>query len=130
MTSLSIHKLWRHCALLACLLLASPTWAAEILLTGRPVDAAEAERIGLVNRVVEADDLVPAATAIAQHIIANSPFAVAHTKRMMWENVDADSLGKALDLENRTQILATSTEDYKEATRAFVEKRPPVFTGR
>lgn len=104
--------------------------AAEILLTGRPVDAAEADRIGLVNRVVEADDLIPAATGLAQQIIANSPFAVAHTKRMMWENIDADSLGKALDLENRTQILATSTEDYKEATRAFVEKRPPSFSGR
>jgi enoyl-CoA hydratase len=103
--------------------------AAEILLTGRPVDAAEAERIGLVNRVVESADLLPAATAIADQIIANSPFSVAHTKRMMWENVDADSLGKALDLENRTQILAGSTNDYKEATRAFVEKRPPNYTG-
>jgi enoyl-CoA hydratase len=104
--------------------------AAEILLTGRPIDAAEAERIGLVSRVVESADLMPAATALAAQIIANSPFSTAHTKRMMWANVDADSLGTALDLENRTQILATLTDDYKEATQAFVEKRPPVYTGR
>jgi len=104
--------------------------AFEIMLTGRPVDAGEADRIGLVSRVVAAGELDEEAVAVAEGIAANAPFSVWMTKRVMSANLDADSLGDALALENRTQILAVTTEDCAEAMAAFVAKRSPVFQGR
>jgi enoyl-CoA hydratase len=103
--------------------------AAEILLTGRPVDAAEAERIGLVARVVADEDLAPAAHRIADAVAANSPYSTWMTKRAIWSNLDADFAG-AVELENRTQVLASLTGDSREAIEAFAEKRDPLFTGR
>ena len=104
--------------------------AAEILMTGRPVEAAEAERIGMVNRVVEPEALQQAALDQAAALLANSPFSITQTKRLMWRNLDAPDLEAALELEDRVQILASMTEDYKEALAAFAEKRPPSFSGR
>lgn len=103
--------------------------AFDILLTGRPVEAAEAERVGLCLRVVEPDALLDTAIGYAEQVLANSPYAVQHTKRLMWDNLDASSYVAALEVENRAQILAAMTQDYKEATAAFMEKRPPRFTG-
>ncbi len=103
--------------------------AFDIMLTGRQVEAEEAERLGLALRIVAADQLLAEATAYAQTVLANSPFAVRHTKRLMWDNLDAASYEAAVELENRTQILATMTQDYAEATAAFMEKRPPSFSG-
>jgi enoyl-CoA hydratase len=103
--------------------------AFDILLTGRAIDAEEAERIGLCVRIVEGDALIDAALDYARTVLANSPFSVRHTKRMMWDNLDL-SHEAALELENRTQILATMTRDYDEAVAAFTEKRPPSFQGR
>ena len=102
--------------------------AFEIMLTGRPIDAEEADRIGLVTRVVPDGETLNAALETADAICANSPFAVWMTKKVMWENLDA-SFDQAIALENRTQILAIGTRDAKEAMRAFVEKRTPTFTG-
>ncbi len=102
--------------------------AFEIMLTGRPVDATEADRIGLVTRVVPQGTALAAALETADAICANSPFAVWMTKKVMWENLDA-SFDQAIALENRTQILAIGTRDAKEAMRAFAEKRTPTFTG-
>jgi enoyl-CoA hydratase len=104
--------------------------AFEIMLTGRPIEAVEAERNGLAARLVSAEELLPAAAAYAQAVLANSPYSTRHTKRVMWQNLDASSFEAALDLEDRTQILGVMTEDYKEATAAFTEKRPPRFQGR
>ena len=104
--------------------------AYEILLTGRLVDAEEAVRIGLVNRVVPADELVGAALELAGSIVSNSPLGVRLTKQVVQVNVDAPSLEAALELENRNQVLTGQTEDMAEALRAFREKRPPVYTGR
>lgn len=104
--------------------------AFEILVTGRPVEAEEAERIGLAVRLVENDALLDEAESLARQILANSPFGVKHTKRLVWENLNAPSFRMALELENRSQMLASMTEDYKEATAAFVDKRPPNFKGR
>jgi enoyl-CoA hydratase len=104
--------------------------AFEIMLTGRPVDAPEAERIGLCAQLVEDGAAVDAALAIARTILANSPFAIVHTKRVMWETLDAASFRAAIELENRSQILASLTDDYKEATAAFTEKRAPEFRGQ
>lgn len=104
--------------------------ATEILMTGRFVLADEAARIGLVSRVVEPEQLLDAALEVADQIVANSPFAMRLTKHVIRENVDAPSLEAALAVENRNQVLATRTDDMREALDAFLEKREPKFTGR
>jgi enoyl-CoA hydratase len=104
--------------------------AFELLLTGRMVDAAEADRIGLVLKVVPDAEVLNAALETAELIRANSPFGVWMTKEVMWSNLEAGSLQAAIDLENRTQLLASHTGDLVEAMTAFAEKRPPNFTGR
>ena len=104
--------------------------ASELLLTGRQVDADEALRIGLANRVVAADALEAEALALAAEIAANSPWGVAMTKQVLRRNADATSLEAAIELENRTQVLATRTHDAREAVAAFRERRPARFAGR
>ena len=102
--------------------------AYELMLTGRFVDSAEAERIGLVTRVVPGPELLDAALAEAEVILANSPFGVRMTKEVMWSQLEVGSLQAGIDLENRTQVLASTTGDMTEALAAFLEKRPPNFT--
>ena len=104
--------------------------ASELMLTGRLIDAEEAARIGLVNRIVPAVDLLDAALELAAEIARNSPFGVRMTKQVLRQNVDAPSLRAAIELENRTQILATRPEDMREALAAFREKREAVFEER
>jgi enoyl-CoA hydratase/carnithine racemase len=104
--------------------------AAEIMLTGRFVDAEEAATIGLVNRVVPAEDLLDEAFAIADQIAANTPFGVTLTKRVLNANVDAGSLSQAVEVEHRGQTLATRGADFREALHAFREKRPANLTAR
>ncbi|MEZ5144824.1 MAG: enoyl-CoA hydratase-related protein [Acidimicrobiales bacterium] len=98
------------------------------MLTGRFVDAEEALAMGLVTTV--ADDVLAAAFEQADLILANSPFGVQMTKEVMWSQLEIGSLQAGIDLENRTQLLASTTEDLAEAMQAFVEKRPPVFGDR
>ncbi len=102
--------------------------AFEVMLTGRPIGAEEAERFGLVSRLVPDGEVVEAALEVADRILGNSPFAIRMTKQIMWKNIEND-FEEAVDLENRTQILATLTDDSKEAMKAFVEKRPPNYVG-
>ncbi|MBM3361076.1 MAG: enoyl-CoA hydratase [Betaproteobacteria bacterium] len=104
--------------------------AFELMLTGRPVDAAEAERIGLVAGLCEPEALLARALACARQILAHSPYSTLHTKRVMWNNLDAPSLGAALDLENHVQVLALMTEDFGEAALAFSQKRAPQWRRR
>lgn len=104
--------------------------AAEILLTGRFVAADEAAAIGLVNRVVPAEELLRDAVALAEQIATNTPLGVMLTKRVLHQNVDAPSLGAALEVENRNQVLTTRTSDMVEALSAFRDKRPARYTGR
>jgi len=104
--------------------------AYEILLTGRFVDATEAMRIGLVNEVLAQAEIVPGALRLAESIAANSPLGVRLTKRVLQANVDAASLGVAVEFENRNQVLAAHTEDMTEALAAFREKRAPHFIDR
>jgi enoyl-CoA hydratase len=101
--------------------------AYELMLTGRFADAAEAERIGLVTRVVPDDDLLDAAYAEAGLILANGPFGVRMTKEVMWSQLEIGSLQAGIDLENRTQVLSSFAGDMEEAMAAFLEKRPPRF---
>ena len=103
--------------------------ASELMLTGRRVEAEEAERIHLVNRTIDDELLMDAAHELAAGICANSPFGVRMTKQVLHRNVDAGSLEAAIELENRTQILATRTRGAREALSAFLEKRPPNFSG-
>jgi enoyl-CoA hydratase len=104
--------------------------AFEIMLTGRPVLAEEAERTGLISRIVPEDALLDEALSIARLIAENSPYAVKHSKQVMWANLAATSLDSAIELENHVQTLALLTEDFAEACQAFVAKRKPVFQGR
>lgn len=99
--------------------------AAELMLTGRRVEAIEAERIGLVNRIVSRDKLLDAACELGASITANSEYGVYMTKLGLWANVDAPSLRHAMELENRTQVLGCFTANMTEAGRAFVERRDP-----
>lgn len=102
--------------------------AQELMVTARNFDADEAYRIGLVVEVHDDDELIDAARAKAQQVLANAPFAVALTKEAMWTSLEIPGLQAAIDLENRQQIMASATADHTEAMRAFVEKRPPNFT--
>jgi enoyl-CoA hydratase/carnithine racemase len=102
--------------------------AFELLLTGRLIDAAEADRIGLVTRVVADTDVVESALETAALILGNSPFGVRMTKEVMWSQLEIPSLQAGIDLENRTQVLSSFTGDLTEAMAAFAEKRPPRFT--
>ena len=104
--------------------------AAELLFTGRAVGAEEAARIGLVNRVVADEELLAEALAIARLIAGNSPIGIHLTKQLLSANVDAPSLNTALELENRSQVLAAATVDMREALDAFRAKRAPAFLRR
>lgn len=99
--------------------------SAELLLTGRVFDAAEAERIGLVLDVVDDGAVVERALRTAREIAENGPLAVWMTKETMWQTVDAPSLRHALDIENRTQVLCTATGEIETAFAAFREGRQP-----
>jgi enoyl-CoA hydratase/carnithine racemase len=103
--------------------------AAELMLTGRIFDAAEAREMGLVIDVVEDGKVVDRALETARAIRENAPLATWMTKETMWQNVDAPSLRHALDMENRTQVMCTHTGELAEAFQAFVEKRPPRWNG-
>ncbi|MCU0270102.1 MAG: enoyl-CoA hydratase/isomerase family protein [Acidimicrobiales bacterium] len=101
--------------------------SAELLLTGRVFDAAEAHDMGLVLDVVPDGTVVDRALATARLVAENGPLAVWMTKETMWQTVDAPSLRHALDLENRTQILCTGTGELTEAFQAFVSGTTPVW---
>jgi enoyl-CoA hydratase len=101
--------------------------AFELLLTGRLIDATEADRIGLVTRVVPDGQVLDSALETAELIVGNSPFGVRMTKEVMWSQLEIGSLQAGIDLENRTQVLSSFTGDLAEAMAAFVEKRPPTF---
>jgi enoyl-CoA hydratase/carnithine racemase len=103
--------------------------AAELLFTGDVIDAAEAQRIGLVSRVVAHEKLVPAALELAQRIAANPPLAVQRLKAGLRRTLDPDwnELGTWVA---RSLGELFRTEDHREGVRAFLEKRSPHYRGR
>ena len=103
--------------------------AALYMLTARFIDAATAERIGLVSQVVPDAQLDEATESLARELLKISPFSLRMTKEVFNANIDAGSLLDATKLENRTQILCGFTDDAMEAIKAtFVERRDPVYT--
>ncbi|MDA3626351.1 enoyl-CoA hydratase [Saccharopolyspora sp. WRP15-2] len=103
--------------------------AREKYLVSEPFDAAEAERIGLVSRVFDADRLLPEVFGIAGKIATAAPLAVSRIKQNLVDSEFAD-FGRSLDLEARRHTECVESDDGREAARAFVEKRVPQFTGR
>ena len=103
--------------------------AFEIMLTGRDVDAAEAERIGLVSRVVEQPELLEACYELAERIAGFSRPGTELTKRTLWSGLDAGSLEGHMQAEGLGQLyVRLLTSNFEEAVAARAEKRPPVFT--
>jgi enoyl-CoA hydratase len=103
--------------------------ASQILLTGEMISAQEALRIGLVNEVVAAAELIPRAEAIAQKIIANGPQAVRYCLEALNQGMEMPSREGML-LEATLFGICAATEDKNEGTQAFLDKRPPKFVGR
>jgi enoyl-CoA hydratase len=103
--------------------------ALKLLLTGEIVSAAEAYRLGLVDEVVPAGELLKRAEQMALAIAANAPLAIRQTIAAVHAGYDLP-LRQALDLEASLFGVCCSTEDKAEGTRAFLEKRPPVWKGR
>lgn len=103
--------------------------AIELTTTGEPVTAQEAYRLGLVNQVVPAKDLIPACEVLARKIIANAPLAVKFALEAVNHGLEM-TLEEGQFLEANLFGLCCATEDMKEGTRAFLEKRPPKFTGK
>jgi len=97
--------------------------AREILMTGRTVSADEAERIGLVSRKVSAGELMTAAMETAHQMIAKSRMGLRFTKEVMNQNVDAQSLEIALEMENRNQIICAFMPDFYKAVTAFGQRK-------
>jgi len=103
--------------------------ALQLLLTGEMIDAAEAYRIGLVNRVVPAAELIPAARALLTMILAQGPLAVAHCIEVVDRGLDM-GLDDAIALEASYFGLLSATQDRTEGMRAFLDKRPTKFIGK
>ncbi|MGB0036856.1 MAG: enoyl-CoA hydratase-related protein [Candidatus Acidiferrales bacterium] len=103
--------------------------AHELILTGEMINAEEALRIGLVNRIVELAELIPTAEAIAKKIIANAPLAVKYAMEAVEHGMEM-SEEEGLFLEAALFGVCCATEDMREGTRAFIEKRRAKFQGR
>jgi enoyl-CoA hydratase len=97
--------------------------AAEILLTGRTVDAYEAQQLGMVNRVVEEEKLLETALAQARLMIEKSPTALRLTKEALNQNLTAPSLEAAINLEDRNQSIAVFTPEFAKAVENFARRK-------
>lgn len=104
--------------------------ANDLMLTGRRIDALESDRIGLASRLVEEGCDVTAAQQLAAEIAARAPLAVRMTREVARIGRSAPDLRTAIEVENRTQVLCTLTDDFDEAVRAFLHRRPPTFHDR
>ena len=102
--------------------------ANELLFTGRLVDGAEAERLGILNRAVPADAVLDEALALARTIAGNAPLAVRATKRAIQRGLDLQ-VRDAARLEAYAQAESVNTSDAREGIAALLAKRPPTFTG-
>ena len=112
--------------LLPRLIGAAHAW--DVILSGRELSATDAERIGMVSRVLPDADLLPAALDLAEQLCRYSPHGLAMTKKVLWSNLEGGSLEAAIDLENRNQLLVRlTTQNLQEAIVARKQKRPARF---
>ena len=102
--------------------------AMEMVLTGEMIDAQEAHRIGLVNRVVPPEELMPACLALAGQLAAKPPLALRYARDAV-NRAQSTSLAEGLDYESYLHALTCATEDKKEGVAAFLAKRKPEFGG-
>lgn len=103
--------------------------AAELMLTGRFIHAPRALASGLVSQVVADDALEATGQALAEEMLATSPIGLRMTKEGLAMAIDAPSLEAAMAIENRNQLMCAASSDFAEGMRAFLEKRPAVYTG-
>ncbi|MGA2463158.1 MAG: enoyl-CoA hydratase/isomerase family protein [Thermodesulfobacteriota bacterium] len=103
--------------------------AAEMIFTGKPIDAHEAYRIGLINRVVPQDKLMDTAKEIATNICKVGPLAVRKAKEAMLKGINM-TLEYGLELEDTLVGYVTSSEDFTEGIKAYKEKRKPIFKAK
>ena len=104
--------------------------AAEMILTGRFIDAERALRAGLVSEIVDEDVLLTRGLALADEMLATSPHGLRLSKQALNLNIDAQSLDAAMAIEDRQQVILSATEDHREALTAFLEKRAPEYRER
>ncbi len=104
--------------------------ASELMLTGRFINAERALRTNLVSEVVPDDQLDAAAQSYIDDMLATSPMGLRLTKEGLNIAIDAAGLEATMAIENRNQLMCSRTSDAKEGMRAFLEKRPPQYTGR
>jgi len=109
--------------------LVGPSWARLIMYTGMRIDAAEALRIGLVDRVLPDAELWDATMEIARIISGNAPLAIKAAKITIAQ-VLKDPAQRDMDAIKQIGIACMDSEDFREGRRAFMEKRKPKFTGR
>ncbi|PKP77373.1 MAG: enoyl-CoA hydratase [Alphaproteobacteria bacterium HGW-Alphaproteobacteria-3] len=102
--------------------------ASELMMTGRFIDAARAERVGLVSEVVPDEKLEEAAQPYIDEMLTTSPLGLRLTKECLNMSVDAGSLEAAIAMEDRNQILCAQTKDFREGISAFLGKRAPDYT--
>lgn len=104
--------------------------ASELLLTGRFLTAERALRLGLLSDVVDPGALLETGLSLAREMLDVAPLALSLTKDVLNMNIDASGFEAAVALEDRQQVMLTTTADHREAVSAFLEKRPPNFTAR
>ena len=100
--------------------------AKEMIFTGRMIDAYEADRIGLINKIAEPGKLMDEAKALAESCIKNAPAALRYAKACIDRGMQTD-IDTGIAIENELFAMCFATEDQKEGMKAFLEKRKPVF---
>lgn len=103
--------------------------AAELLYTGRFIDANRALRVGLVSEVVPPDQLEAAGQALVDDMLATAPLGLRLTKECFWAAVDGNDLPSVVAMEDRNQVLAVANGDLAEGIAAFLQKRRPHYAG-